>query len=128
MPRQRPLAAASRTAGRLPRRGAVGAFVGGLLVGNSAPHLASAVTGRVHLTPLKGRDSGPLVNLAWGAANLLGGLAVTRACLGRGRRWDRSLVAFDAGVATFAAWIFVSEYAMPLNSAPGGSPTAGGPR
>ena len=100
------------------RRRAVGAFVGGVLVANSAPHLATAATGRVHLTPLAGRGSGPLVNLVWGAANLLGGLALTRAVVGAGCRWDRSLVAFDAGVATFAAWMFVSERVMPLNSVP----------
>ncbi|CAM3632857.1 hypothetical protein [Isoptericola cucumis] len=110
----------------MSRRRAVGAFVGGLLVANCAPHLASAVTGRAHLTPLAGRDSGPLVNLAWGAANLVGGLALTRAAVGAGRRWDRSLVAFDAGVATFAAWMFVSERVMPLNSVPRAGGDAGG--
>ncbi|HEV2935110.1 MAG TPA: hypothetical protein VGY96_18415 [Streptosporangiaceae bacterium] len=58
----------------------VGAFVGGLLVGNSAPHLATAVTGRTHLTPLAGKDSSPAVNLVWGLGNALGGLALARAC------------------------------------------------
>lgn len=110
----------------MSRRRAVGAFVGGVLVANSAPHLASAATGRVHLTPLAGRDSGPLVNLAWGAANLLGGLVLTRAAVGAGRRWDRSLVAFDAGAATFAAWMVASEWAMAVNSAPGAPDVDGG--
>ena len=100
----------------MSRRRAVGAFTGGLLVGNSAPHLASAVTGRTHMTPLAGRGSGRWINLIWGAANLLGGLALTRAAVGTGQTWDRTLVAFDAGVAAFATWMFVSEYAMPMNS------------
>ena len=39
-----------------------GAFVGGLLVANSAPHLASAVAGHTHLTPVAGRNSSPRVN------------------------------------------------------------------
>lgn len=101
-----------------------GAFVGGLLVGNCAPHLASAVAGRVHLTPLAGRESGPLVNLVWGAANLAGGLALVRAATGPGRRWDRRLVVFEAGVATFAAWMLASEGLAPMNSA---RPHDGGP-
>ncbi|MEL7975843.1 hypothetical protein AAG589_08245 [Isoptericola sp. F-RaC21] len=102
-----------------PTRGRhVAAFVGGLLVGNSAPHLASAATGREHLTPLAGRESSPLVNLAWGAANLAGGLALLRAAAGPGRRWDRRLVAFEAGVVTFAVWMAASEGLTGLNSAP----------
>ena len=52
--------------------------VAGVLVANSAPHLATAVAGRRHLTPLAGRDSAPAVNLAWAAANLLGGALVLR--------------------------------------------------
>lgn len=53
----------------------VGAFAGGLLVGNSAPHLATAVTGRTHLTPLAGNESSSVVNLLWGLANVTAGLA-----------------------------------------------------
>ncbi|WP_166846176.1 hypothetical protein [Isoptericola sp. BMS4] len=103
------------------------AFVGGLLVGNCAPHLASAVAGRIHLTPLAGRESGPLVNLVWGAVNLAGGLALVRAAAGPGRRWDGTLVAFEAGVATFAAWMFASEGLTRINSAvPEGTPPGGG--
>ncbi|MFD6176278.1 MULTISPECIES: hypothetical protein [unclassified Isoptericola] len=116
-----------------PTRGRhVAAFVGGLLVGNSAPHLASAATGREHLTPLAGRRSSALVNLAWGAANLAGGLALVRAAAGPGRRWDRRLVAFEAGVVTFAAWMAASESLAPLNSGPddahrGGQTTTAAP-
>lgn len=110
----------------MSRRNA-GAFVGGLLVGNGAPHLASAAAGRVHLTPLAGRESGPVVNLVWGAANLAGGLALVRAAAGPGRRWDRTLVAFEAGVVTFAVWMLASEGLAPMNSAGprDGGPTAG---
>jgi hypothetical protein len=76
----------------------VGTFVGGLLVANSAPHLATAVTGKTHLTPLAGKESSPAVNLAWGLGNAIVGFALTRACARTGdRRWDRSLVVFEAG-------------------------------
>jgi hypothetical protein len=57
------------------------------------------VAGRRHLTPLAGRDSAPAVNLAWAAANLLGGALVLRGAAAArqpGRRNDR-LVAFEAG-------------------------------
>jgi hypothetical protein len=37
----------------------VRSVVAGVLVANSAPHLATAVAGRQHLTPLAGRDSPP---------------------------------------------------------------------
>ncbi|WP_037365186.1 hypothetical protein [Nakamurella lactea] len=92
-------------------------FLGGLLVGNCGPHLASAVTGRRHLTPLAGKDSSPAVNAVWGLLNLTGGLAL----VGRGARtgetrWDRRLVAFNAGVATFAVWMAGTEAAIPINS------------
>ena len=94
-----------------------GAFAGGLLVANSAPHLATAVTGRTHLTPLAGKESSPAVNLIWGLGNALGGLALTRACAGTGdRRWDRSLIAFEAGYATFALWMAASEAALRVNT------------
>ena len=104
-----------------PTRGRhVVAFVGGLLVANSAPHLASAVAGREHLTPLAGRGSSPLVNLVWGAANLAGGLALVRVATGPGRRWDRRLVAFEVGAVTFAAWMAASEGLAPMNTRPRG--------
>lgn len=103
----------------------VGAFTGGLLVGNSAPHLATAVTGRTHLTPVGGRESSAVVNLAWGLSNVLAGLALTRASTrSGGRRWDESLIAFEAGVATFALWMAGSEAALRVNT--GGA--AGGDR
>jgi hypothetical protein len=95
-----------------------GAFAGGLLVGNSAPHLASAVTGRTHLTPLAGRESSAAVNLVWGLSSALAGLALTRACTrSAGSRWDESLIAFEAGVATFALWMAGSEAALRVNTA-----------
>jgi hypothetical protein len=42
-----------------------GANAGGLLVANSAPPLATAVTGHTHLAPLAGKESSPKVNLLW---------------------------------------------------------------
>lgn len=98
----------------------VGPFVGGLLVGNSAPHLATAATGRTHLTPLAGKESSAVVNLIWGLGNAVAGLALTRACANSpGRRWDGSLIAFEAGVAAFATWMAMSEAALRVNSAGG---------
>src|SRR3954451_18488207 len=48
----------------------IASFVAGSLVPNAAPHLATAVTGRRHLTPVGGRDSGPGVNGVWAALNI----------------------------------------------------------
>lgn len=94
-----------------------GAFAAGVLVANSAPHLASAVTGRTHLTPLAGRQSSPKVNLLWGLGNAVGGLALTRACAGPGdRSWDRTLIAFEAGAAALATWMAVSEAIWRVNT------------
>lgn len=117
---------AVRRRGAAARRGVAarraGTFVGGLLVANSAPHLATAVTGRTHLTPLAGKESSPAVNLAWGLGNAVAGLALTRACAPTGdRRWDRSLVAFEAGTAAFALWMALSEAVLRVNTS-GGAP------
>jgi hypothetical protein len=92
------------------------AFVAGLLCANSLPHLATAATGRRHLTPLAGRNSDHRVNLLWGTMNLAGGLAlISRAARG-GTRWDSRLVAFDAGAATFGTWMALSERFLKTNS------------
>ena len=97
------------------RSSRIRSFVAGVLVGNSAPHLASAVTRRTHLTPLAGRTSGPAVNLVWGAANLIGGLLLlTRD--GRRGRWNKDLVAFEIGVLALAAWMAGSERVLGVNS------------
>ncbi|MEV4804786.1 hypothetical protein AB0K18_32710 [Nonomuraea sp. NPDC049421] len=93
-------------------------FVAGLLVSNSAPHLATAVTGRRHLTPLAGRRSGPGVNLVWGLANLAGGLALLRSAAKAerpGDAWDGRLVAFETGCVAFAAWMAATERFLPMN-------------
>ena len=106
------------------KRKSIGAFIGGMLVANSAPHLATAITGREHLTPLAGRRSGPAVNLIWGLGNLVGGLALAKAAMKESgpdsdpRRWDGRLHAFEAGAVTFAAWMFVTERLMPVNARP----------
>jgi hypothetical protein len=94
-------------------------FLAGLLVGNSAPHLATAITGRRHLTPLAGRDSGPGVNGLWGVLNLLGGLLMLSPDRHRTPgRWDSDLLAFEAGVAVFAAYMALAERLVPLNTKP----------
>ncbi|PFG31833.1 hypothetical protein [Paramicrobacterium agarici] len=98
-------------------------FIAGLLVANSAPHLATAVSARRHLTPLGGRDSGPGVNGIWGALNLAGGLAllakggVATGARKRGTsaRWNDDLPSFEAGCLVFAAWMALSEHLMATN-------------
>lgn len=97
------------------RRARAGAFAAGLLCANSLPHLATAVTGHRHLTPIRGAESSPGVNAAWGAANLIAGLALARRAAGEGGRWDSRLVAFDLGAAVFAIWMAGSEAAMRVN-------------
>jgi hypothetical protein len=98
----------------------VRAVAAGVLVANSAPHLATAVTGRRHLTPLAGRDSSPAVNLAWAAANLIGGTLLLRdpADMRHPGRWDDRLVAFEAGYLAWALWMTLSEYLLRVNWAP----------
>ncbi len=96
-----------------------------MLVGNSTPHLATAVTGRRHLTPLAGRDSGPAVNGLWGLLNLLGGLLLLSP---DGHRrpgtWDDDLVAFETGVLALGAWMAVTERTLRTNTrrAPAAAP------
>ncbi|GAA4421830.1 hypothetical protein GCM10023169_15250 [Georgenia halophila] len=93
----------------------VTAFCSGLLCANSLPHLATAAAGHQHLTPLGGKTSNRWVNLGWGALNLAGGLALAARPQGGGRRWSGRIVAFDAGAATFALWMAVSEVVMKVN-------------
>lgn len=94
----------------------VRSFVSGMLVANSAPHLASAAAGRRHMTPVAGRNSGPLVNAAWSAANLAGGVALLLPSRRAGTdRWDADLVAFGTGYVAFAAWMALTERLFPLN-------------
>jgi hypothetical protein len=92
-------------------------FLAGVLVGNSAPHLATAITGRRHLTPLAGRDSGPGANAVWGVLNLLGGLLLLSPDRHRApARWDTDLVAFETGVLALAAWMAGSERFLRINT------------
>lgn len=93
-----------------------GAFAAGVLCANSLPHLATAATGHRHLTPLAGRSSSAWVNAAWGAANLVGGLALARRVARGANRWDGRLVAFELGAAVFATWMAGSEAVMKVNS------------
>lgn len=99
------------------RKRKVGMFLAGAMLANSAPHLATAATGRKHLTPLAGKDSSPTVNLVWGLGNLVGGIVMARSCAtDHGDTWDRSLNIFEAGVAAVGTWMFVSEFVMGVNT------------
>ncbi|GEL20662.1 hypothetical protein PA7_44990 [Pseudonocardia asaccharolytica DSM 44247 = NBRC 16224] len=87
-----------------------------MLVSNSAPHLATAITGRRHLTPLAGRDSGPGVNAVWGSINLLSGLLLLSPDRHRvPASWTNDLLAFEAGAAAFAIWMAASERLLRVN-------------
>ena len=87
-----------------------------MLVANSAPHLATAITGRKHLTPLAGRESGPGVNAVWAALNLAAGtLLLAPSRHDRSTRWDTDLVAFGTGHLLFAAWMAGTERFFPVN-------------
>lgn len=91
-------------------------YVAGVLCANALPHLATALTGRRHLTPLAGRDSSAGVNLAWALANIAGGGALLRSATREPtERWDRRLLAFEAGTATMSAWMLLSEYVGKVN-------------
>lgn len=92
-------------------------FIAGVLVGNSAPHLATAMTGRRHSTPLAGRGSGPADNALWGAINLLAGLLLLTPDRHRTPgRWNGDLVAFETGVLAMAAWLAGSERVLGTNT------------
>lgn len=91
-------------------------FTAGILFGNCAPHLATAVTGRRHLTPLAGERSGPAHNAFWGVVNLVVGLALLATDKRRRHpRWGRDLLSFEAGVIVMAAWMFISEALLRVN-------------
>ncbi|GIF74326.1 hypothetical protein [Asanoa siamensis] len=97
-------------------RSRIASFTAGMLVANAAPHLATAVTRRRHLTPLAGRDSGPAVNGAWAALNVAVAVGLlTWSARGKAARWDADLVAFGFGHLTFAAWMAASEAVAPMN-------------
>lgn len=92
-------------------------FLAGVLAGNSAPHLATAVARRRHLTPLAGRDSGPAVNGLWGGINLLGGLLLLTPDNHRAPgHWNRDLLSFEGGVLVMAVWMVASERVLRTNT------------
>lgn len=84
------------------------AFIGGVLTANAVPHLVTAARRGRMLTPLRGTDSGPGANLAWGMANLVSGAAVTAAAARRGGGRGL-LVPFAVGGAVFAGWAVAYE-------------------
>jgi hypothetical protein len=89
----------------------------GMLVANSAPHLASAVANRQHMTPLAGKRSGPMANGVWGLANLVAaGLALRASRSPMTTRWRADLLAFETGFLAFAAWMAGSERLFSANS------------
>lgn len=91
-------------------------FVAGVLIANAAPHLATAVVRKEHLTPLAGRGSGPAVNAAWAGLNLAAGVALLGSTRrGDGRRWGNDLVAFEGGCLALAAWMAGTERFFPVN-------------
>jgi hypothetical protein len=111
------------------RRTRLRSFLCGVLVGNSAPHLASALAGRRHLTPLAGRDSGQAVNALWGGLNLAGGLLLLPAERHRtDEGWDDDLLAFEGGFLALAAWMFATEWTLRTNTGGVQSPARGRPR
>lgn len=68
------------------------------------------ITGRRHLTPLAGRNSGPVINGVWAGLNLAAGVALLQPSRRRGTpTWDVDLHAFEFGCVTFAAWMALSE-------------------
>jgi hypothetical protein len=94
----------------------IASFVAGSLVANAAPHLATAVTGRRHLTPVGGRDSGPGVNGVWSALNIGAAIGLLAwSARGKQARWDTDLVAFGLGHVTFSAWMAASEAVARVN-------------
>ena len=94
----------------------IASFVAGALVANAAPHMATAVTGRRHLTPLGGRDTGPGLNGAWSALNIGAAIGLLAgSARGKGARWDTDLVAFGLGHVVFSAWMATSEAVARVN-------------
>ncbi|WP_406675331.1 hypothetical protein WBK31_18980 [Nonomuraea sp. N2-4H] len=58
------------------------------------------------------------MNLVWGLANLVGGLALLRSAAKTGRpgdAWDGRLVAFEGGCVAFAAWMAATERLTHMN-------------
>lgn len=90
------------------------AFGAGVLAANSLPHMATAITGRRHLTPLGGQDSPASTNLVWSALNLGASLFMLRRAAA-GSRWGRDLLAFEAGVVAFSTWMLASERLLGTN-------------
>lgn len=105
-------------------RRSVASFVGGEMVANSTPHLASGATGRSHLVPLAGGGASPATSLAWGTANPAAGLALTPATV-RVRptvgplQWNRSRLLFESGVAALSMWMLASESLLRVDTGMG---------
>lgn len=109
----------------MSRRSTLMGLAGGVLCANALPHLATAVTGRVLMTPLAGPRSPAWVNAVWGAANLAGGLAMTWG-VARGRSQDSRLILFDVGVLACVTWAVTADHILELDFSGGSG--ADGPR
>lgn len=51
------------------------AFLGGMFIFNSLPHLVKGITGEKHMTPFK-RASSPMLNVVWAFVNMLLGALI----------------------------------------------------
>jgi hypothetical protein len=98
------------------RSSRIRSFAAGLLIANSAPHLATAVADRRHFTPLGFKDARAGLNALWAGLNLAAGVALLLPSRrGGNRRWDVDLVAFEAGCVVFAAWMAGTEGLSGMN-------------
>lgn len=90
----------------------VQAFCSGVLLANAAPHAYAASVGASHLTPLRGKGSGPGVNALWSTMNVVAAIATSRSLDPRSPAQRR---AFKVGIVTFSAWALLSEWVTELN-------------
>lgn len=87
------------------------AFVAGMFLTNSLPHIVSGVIGEIHMTPF-GKKSSPIVNVVWGYVNLVLGVWVLQASGGTLNdliTFNSFAISFWIGslvIALSCAWLF----------------------
>ena len=87
------------------------AFVAGMLLTNSIPHIVAGAIGEVHMTPF-GKKSTPIVNVVWGFVNLIIGIWVLQASGGTLNdifaisNFSLSFWAGSLIIALSCAWLF----------------------